>query len=122
MKAEEHHRAIAHQRGIVGEDDGIVRPVVAGAVGQLINDVGANAVDVGGVGEKLTTAPLWVGIAAFALVVLMIALGGSILLFVEAWWGFTLVRELGGTLRIRRGLLTTRSVSLEERRLRGVED
>ena len=94
---------------------------VAGAVGQLINDVGANAVDVGGVGEKLTTAPLWVGIAAFALVVLMIALGGSILLFVEAWWGFTLVRELGGTLRIRRGLLTTRSVSLEERRLRGVE-
>ena len=94
---------------------------VAGAVGQLINDVGANAVDVGGVGEKLTTAPLWVGIAAFALVVLMIALGGSILLFVEAWWGFTLVRELGGTLRIRRGLLTTRSVSLEERRVRGVE-
>jgi putative membrane protein len=94
---------------------------VAGAAGQLINDVGANAVDVGGVREKLTMAPLWVGIAAFAVLVLMIALGGSILIFIEAWWGFTLVRELGGTLRIRRGLFTTRSVSLEERRLRGVE-
>jgi putative membrane protein len=44
-----------------------------------------------------------------------------VLIFVEAWWGFRLVREPGGTLRIRRGLLTARSVSLEERRLRGVE-
>ncbi len=94
---------------------------VAGTFGQLINDVGANAVDVGGVREKLTTTPLWVGIAAFAVLVLVIALAGSVLIFVEAWWGFTLVRELGGTLRIRRGLFTTRSVSLEERRLRGVE-
>ncbi|MDQ2882541.1 MAG: PH domain-containing protein [Actinomycetota bacterium] len=94
---------------------------VAGAVGQLISDVGANAVDVGGVREKLTSAPLWVGIAAFAVLVLVIALAGSLLIFIEAWWGFTLVREPGGTLRIRRGLFTTRSVSLEERRLRGVE-
>jgi putative membrane protein len=94
---------------------------VAGTFGQLISDIGANAVDVGGVREKLTTTPLWVGIAAFAVLVLVIALGGSALIFVEAWWGFTLVRELGGTLRIRRGLFTTRSVSLEERRLRGVE-
>ena len=94
---------------------------VAGAFGQLIGDVGATAVDVGGVRERLTLAPLWVGIAAFAVVVLLIALAGSVLIFVESWWGFTLVRELGGTLRIRRGLLTTRSVSLEERRLRGVE-
>ncbi|PZS38461.1 MAG: hypothetical protein DLM62_13685 [Pseudonocardiales bacterium] len=94
---------------------------VAGAIGQLVNDVGANAVDIGGVREKLTMAPLWVGIAAFAVLVLMIALGGSVSIFIEAWWGFTLLRELGGTLRIRRGLFTTRSVSLEERRLRGVE-
>lgn len=42
-------------------------------------------------------------------------------LFVEAWWGCRLDREPGGTLRVRRGLLTTRSVSLEERRIRGVE-
>jgi putative membrane protein len=94
---------------------------VAGAFGQLINDVGADAVDVGGVRERLSMAPLWVGVAAFAVLVLVIALAGSVLIFIESWWGFTLVRELGGTLRIRRGLFTTRSVSLEERRLRGVE-
>jgi putative membrane protein len=93
---------------------------VAGAFGQLISDIGADAVDVGGVRERLSTAPLWLSVAAFAVVVLMIALVGSVLLFVEAWWGFRLVREPGGTLRIRRGLLTARSVSLEERRLRGV--
>lgn len=90
---------------------------VAAAIGQLIGDVG---VDVGGIRERLTTAPLWLGVAAFAVLVLVIAVVGSVGIFIEAWWGFLLVREVGGTLRIRRGLLTTRSVSLEERRLRGV--
>jgi putative membrane protein len=93
---------------------------VAGAVGQLINDVGAEAVDVDGVAERLTTAPLWLGVTLLATLVLVVALVGSVLVFVEAWWGFRLVREAGGTLRVRRGLLTTRSVSLEERRLRGI--
>jgi putative membrane protein len=94
---------------------------VAGAIGQLIGDVGTDVVDVGGVGERLSMAPLWLGVAAFAVLVLVIAVVGSVLLFVEAWWGFRLIREAGGALRIRRGLLTTRSVSLEERRLRGIE-
>lgn len=92
---------------------------VAGAFVQLISDVGADAVDVGGVREKLASAPLWLGVAAFAVLALVIALVGSVLIFVESWWGFRLVRELGGTLRIHRGLLTSRSVSLEERRVSG---
>src|ERR671917_1032965 len=94
---------------------------VAGAFGQLVGELGAELADVGGVRERLSVAPLWLGISAFAVLVLAIALLGSVLIFVEAWWGFRLVREPGGTLRIRRGLLTARSVSLEERRLRGVE-
>lgn len=94
---------------------------VAGALGQFVNEVGADTVDVGGVGEKLSMAPLWLGILALAVLVLVIAVVGSVLIFVEAWWGFQLVREVGGTLRIHRGLFTTRSVSLEERRLRGVQ-
>jgi putative membrane protein len=93
---------------------------VAGACAQLVNDVGAEAVDVGKVGKIVTTAPLWLGVTVFAVLVLVVAVVGSVLVFVEAWWGFRLVREPGGTLRIRRGLLTTRSVSLEERRLRGI--
>lgn len=93
---------------------------VAGAFGQLVGELGAELADIGGVRDRLSVAPLWLGISAFALLVLVIALLGSVLIFVESWWGFRLVREPGGTLRIRRGLLTARSVSLEERRLRGV--
>ncbi|MGQ0718536.1 MAG: PH domain-containing protein [Pseudonocardiales bacterium] len=94
---------------------------VAGAFGQLAGELGADITSVGGIREQLSDAPLWLGVSAFAVLVLVIALVGSVLIFVEAWWGFRLVRELGGTLRIRRGLLTARSVSLEERRVRGVE-
>lgn len=90
------------------------------AIGELISDAGAEAVDISGIRDKLSMTPLWLGVATVALLVLVIAVVGSVLIFVEAWWGFELVREVGGTLRIRRGLLTTRSVSLEERRLRGI--
>lgn len=62
-------------------------------------------------------------LAVLALLVTGLAVGvaGSMALFVEMWWRFRLEREPNGTLRVRRGLLTTRSISLEERRLRGVE-
>ena len=46
---------------------------------------------------------------------------GSLLLFAERWYGYRLTREPDGTLRVRRGLLTRRSLSVSERRLRGVE-
>lgn len=94
---------------------------VAGTAAQLVNDVGANTVDLGGIRDRLSTAPLWLNVFILAVLVLAIALVGSVLIFIEAWWGFRLFREPGGALRIHRGLLTIRSVSLEERRLRGVE-
>jgi putative membrane protein len=96
---------------------------VAGAFIQFVGELGvepAQVAELGGVSERLSAAPLWLGITVLALAVLVIAVLGALLIFVEAWWGFRLVRE-PGTLRIRRGLLTARSVSLEERRLRGVE-
>src|SRR5699024_8796955 len=40
---------------------------------------------------------------------------------VEAWWNHRLDREPGGTLRVQRGLVFSRSLSLEEKRIRGVE-
>jgi putative membrane protein len=97
---------------------------VGGAFAQFFNELGvspADLADLTGIGPDVSTAPLWLGISLLALVILVIAVLGSLLIFVEAWWRFRLVREPGGTLRIHRGLLTTRSVSLEERRLRGVE-
>ncbi|MGI5246715.1 PH domain-containing protein [Dactylosporangium sp. CA-139066] len=41
--------------------------------------------------------------------------------YVLAFWGFRLTRHRSGTLHVRRGLITTRSTTIEERRLRGVE-
>ncbi|MFG1639818.1 PH domain-containing protein [Amycolatopsis sp. NPDC049252] len=65
--------------------------------------------------------PTWVSLvlAAVGLLVLVsiLSVGGYILSF----WNFRLTREPAGTLHIRRGLITTRSVSIEEDRLRGVE-
>lgn len=97
---------------------------VAGAASQLAGDLGVDPSDVeafNGARERLDMAPLWLGATLFAVFVLIVAVLGAVLIFVEGWWGFRLVREAGGTLRVRRGALTTRSVSLEERRLRGVE-
>lgn len=65
--------------------------------------------------------PTWVSLvlAAVGLLVLvsLLSIGGYVLSF----WNFRLTREPAGTLHIRRGLITTRSVSIEEDRLRGVE-
>jgi putative membrane protein len=41
--------------------------------------------------------------------------------YVLAYWNFLLTRSGFGTLHISRGLITTRSTTIEERRLRGVE-
>jgi putative membrane protein len=65
--------------------------------------------------------PTWVSLVLAAvgllLLVSVLSVGGYILSF----WNFRLTREPAGTLHIRRGLITTRSVSIEEDRLRGVE-
>jgi putative membrane protein len=43
-----------------------------------------------------------------------------VLVAVETWWDYRLVREADGTVRLRRGLLTSVSLSVEGRRLNGV--
>ena len=62
-----------------------------------------------------------VALALVVATVVLVGVAGALLRFVETWWGYRLVREPGGRLRIRRGLLTSRSISLDESRLRGVE-
>ncbi|MDX3187449.1 PH domain-containing protein [Streptomyces sp. MN03-5084-2B] len=65
--------------------------------------------------------PVWLSLvlAAAGLLVLvsLLSIGGYVLSF----WNFRLTREPAGTLHVRRGLITTRSVSIEEDRLRGAE-
>ncbi|GAA3554923.1 PH domain-containing protein [Nonomuraea rosea] len=81
--------------------------------------------------KRLTTsatAGLWDWVTAQPLVAVPLLLAvntvagalGAVLLFAESWGRYRLERE-PGRLRLRRGLLTTRSLTMEERRLRGVE-
>jgi putative membrane protein len=60
-----------------------------------------------------------VGLAVVAVVLAVMLL--SVAGYVLSFWGFRLSRHPGGTLQISRGLLTTRSTSIAERRLRGVQ-
>lgn len=65
----------------------------------------------------LLDPPVW--LAAVAILPLGALVTSA--LYVETWSGFRLDREPGEVLRVRRGGLVTRSISLEERRLVGIE-
>jgi putative membrane protein len=91
---------------------------------QALNSVGVPLEDIAEddrVTEVFRDVPLMTGIALAAVAALGVGVVGALALFVEKWWGYQLVREHGGRLRIHRGLLTSRSISLDEARLRGVE-
>jgi putative membrane protein len=62
-----------------------------------------------------------VAVAALAAAVLLAVAVLSAAGYVLAFWGFRLTRRPEGTLHVVRGLITTRAVTIEERRLRGVE-
>ncbi|WP_433250707.1 PH domain-containing protein [Streptosporangium sp. CA-135522] len=90
---------------------------------RVLDMFGINPAEVGFLGDLWAvtmTHPIAVA-AVSAGVVLVIGLSCTLLLYIESWWRFRLTREPDRTLLVRRGLLTTRSLSLEERRLRGVE-
>jgi len=65
--------------------------------------------------------PLVVAILILLAIAMVVGLIGALGLWVEMWWNYRLDREAGGTLRVRRGLFTTRSISIEERRMRGID-
>ncbi|MFB9835674.1 PH domain-containing protein [Actinoallomurus acaciae] len=67
------------------------------------------------------SVPLWFGILATLLVVVVLGAIVSTVTLIEGWNGYRLERDAGGVISIRRGLLGTRSVTIEERRLSGVE-
>jgi putative membrane protein len=91
-----------------------------GGLLQLSDWFGLRRTVLGEAGALLRDLPVPVMIALLVLTGVIIGVLGSLALFVELWWGYRLTRA-DGVLRVRRGLLTTRSVSLDESRLRGVE-
>ncbi|MDQ0842027.1 PH domain-containing protein [Streptomyces sp. V1I6] len=93
----------------------------AGAVMQVSEWFGAQAEVIDWVGDRFRDTPLvWV-IVTLAAAALVAGVVGALGLWIEMWWNYRLEREPGGTLRVRRGLFTSRSISIEERRMRGVD-
>jgi putative membrane protein len=90
----------------------------------LLTELGVDPRDVDVVddaGRRLRTVPLWVGVGVVGVVLLVIAVAGAMVLFAERWYAYRLTREPDASLRVRRGLLTRRSLSVSAERLRGVE-
>ncbi|GAA1862286.1 hypothetical protein GCM10009836_48200 [Pseudonocardia ailaonensis] len=100
---------------------------IAAAAFNLLNELGLSPRRIGveAAAERLARTPLWAAIGLVGAVLLLVAVVGSVVLFVERWWGYRLTRESQdgarwGRLQVRRGLLTTRSLSVAEDRIRGV--
>ncbi|MEU8518416.1 PH domain-containing protein [Streptomyces sp. NPDC048577] len=93
----------------------------AGGVLQVSEWFGAQAAVIEWAGERFEDASLLWAIVVLVLLATAVGAVGALGLWTGMWWNHRLEREPGGTLRVRRGLFTTRSVSIEERRLRGVE-
>ena len=97
---------------------------VAAAAFNLAFELRIDPRDIGVVADarrRFVEAPLWLGVGVVGLILLAIAVAGSMVLFAERWYGYRLTREPDGSLRVRRGLLTRRSLSVSAERLRGAE-
>ncbi|OQO95001.1 hypothetical protein B1813_02775 [Saccharomonospora piscinae] len=92
-----------------------------GAVLQVAQWFGLESSVVTWVLDRLRALPLLTAIVVLVVIGMIVGAIAAAAVFVEMWWQYRLEREPGGTLRVRRGLLTTRSLSVEERRLRGVD-
>lgn len=91
---------------------------IQGRVDRIVKDVAIDG------GHSADALPAWLLVVVIALGVLAFLVVGAIgasAQFVESWWGFRLTREPGDGLHVRRGLLTSRSLTIEHRRLRGIE-
>lgn len=93
----------------------------AGGVMQVSEWAGAQGEVIAWITDRFRDTPLVWAIVVLAGAALAAGVVGALGLWVEMWWNYRLEREPGGTLRVRRGLLTSRSLSVEERRLRGVD-
>ncbi|SOD70978.1 putative membrane protein [Jatrophihabitans sp. GAS493] len=96
-------------------------------VGVSFNALGQSDVDASKIravqdtSRHLERLPLWLSVIQVTLSLLAVVALLSIIGYVLSFWNFRLTRHSGGTLQVTRGLLTTRSTSIEHRRLRGVE-
>jgi putative membrane protein len=106
-------------------------PIIGlGALMNALNQLGVEA-SVGRVAEHAAVDGIhraddvswWLALVLGLVALVVLAVLGAVgagLQFAESWWDYRLTREQSGNLHSRRGLLTTRSISIELRRLRGI--
>ncbi len=131
----ESEQGAAEERPLVAWDTGWLRfaplgasgLIVAGAVmgfGSQFSGELAESAFVQRLGGRLLHLVEGLGVASsIGLVVVgtaALALLTSFIAYVIGWWGLRVTRSGHGTLHVTRGLTTTRSATLEERKVRGV--
>ncbi|MFF5290186.1 PH domain-containing protein [Paractinoplanes globisporus] len=98
--------------------------VLFGLGSRLVNESHIDPAKIGVVHDSigyLRDQPLPLAILVVAAAVVVFTTIASTIGYVLTFWNFRLSRHSSGTLHVRRGLLTTRNTTIEERRLRGVE-
>jgi putative membrane protein len=70
---------------------------------------------------QLAVGTPWLAAVVGGFLLLVVGAAASTVGYVLAFWGFRLVRTGDGVLQVTRGLISTRSTAIEERRLRGME-
>jgi putative membrane protein len=96
----------------------------AGFLANAADEADVNTDDLGPlrqIAHQLEQAPVLVALVALVALALAAVVIASTVGYVLAFWAFRLTRRPGGTLHVTRGLITTRSTTIEERRLHGVE-
>jgi putative membrane protein len=102
----------------------VILGVLAGFVTQAGHDAGVDVASLGPVhaaAHALTRMPLAEALPAGALAALAAMVIVSVLGYIAVFWNFRLVRTGLGSLRVTRGLISTRATTIDEARLRGVE-
>ncbi|MGC9501265.1 PH domain-containing protein [Streptomyces sp. WG7] len=98
--------------------------VGVGTVARVLGEMKINPLDLAVVTQlrdRFGSVPWWFGVLATVVALLVIGAALSTAAFVEGWSGYRLEREGDDAYRVCRGLLVHRSVTLERRRLRGIE-
>jgi putative membrane protein len=97
---------------------------IAGFGWRIVNEAHVNPdsfAPVRAVLNQLRSGAPWRDSLEVGLAVIVFIAVASTVGYLLAFWNFRLTRHPGGTLHVSRGLITLRSTSIEERRLRGVE-
>ena len=97
--------------------------VVVGSLANIFNETRIDPEEFGlldSVIGHFTSAPVALAVLEITVLAAVLVAVLSSIAYVLAYWNFRLVRK-DGTLHVTRGLLTTRSTTIELRRLRGAE-